>query len=187
MKKCVYCGADLEDQAAFCTRCGKPAGEGKRLCSLRKPGAAFRDALRAGPGYYGGPVPGRYNGMAIASLVLGIVGIFFNGLYLVPSILAIIFGDPGKIPDSQGSFPAGHGHGHGGTGAGDRVPGALSAGDHPDAWQPGGKWLRNWTGPRSWRSWSIWEICKKYLQFPEARSIICKVSVFQTVRFHVYR
>lgn len=96
MKKCVYCGADLEDQAAFCTRCGKPAGEENGSAPSGSQGQPSGMPYAPGPGYYGGPVPGRYNGMAIASLVLGIVGIFFNGLYLVPSILAIIFGILGR-------------------------------------------------------------------------------------------
>lgn len=36
--------------------------------------------------------PPKVAGLAIASLVLGIVSFFFGWLYLVPSVLAIIFG-----------------------------------------------------------------------------------------------
>ena len=43
---------------------------------------------------YGG-VPGaavRTNGLAIASMVLGIVGILLFWLYAIPSIIAVVFG-----------------------------------------------------------------------------------------------
>jgi hypothetical protein len=47
----------------------------------------------------------RTNGMAVASLVLGIVSIFCFGLLAIPPILAVIFGNVGKnqIAASQGT------------------------------------------------------------------------------------
>ena len=105
MKRCVYCGAEMEDQAAYCTRCGKAAGTGgenfQPYGTYGQPGGVPYQNQR----YYG--ESGRYNGMAIASLVLGLISIFFNAFYLVPSILAIIFGILGrsqikKNPSCQG-------------------------------------------------------------------------------------
>ena len=111
MKKCAYCGADLEDSAGYCTRCGRPAESFGNYAGSYENGNTsqpYGSPYQANQGYYGGPVPARYNGMAIASLVLGIVSIFFNTLYLVPSILAIIFGvmarsQISKNPNQQGA------------------------------------------------------------------------------------
>lgn len=54
------------------------------------------------PGVVGGyPVPGPQNGMGIASLVLGIVGLL-GCCTLVPSILALVFGIIGRKKVAQG-------------------------------------------------------------------------------------
>jgi hypothetical protein len=62
------------------------------------------------PGYYGAPQPPK--GLAIASMVLGIVGVFFSlgyGLGLFPSIAAIITGHLAqkRQPHAKGFWIAG--------------------------------------------------------------------------------
>lgn len=106
MKKCRYCGADMEDTAIFCSRCGKQAGDENGPFET---GGGFRqeDFRSTYQGYYREPV--RYNGMAVASLVLGVLSAFMNGLYFVPSILAIIFGALGKSQISRDPSQGGRG------------------------------------------------------------------------------
>ena len=41
---------------------------------------------------YQGYVQRRTNGLAVASLVLGIVGLLLFGIFMIPNILAVIFG-----------------------------------------------------------------------------------------------
>ncbi len=57
----------------------------------RQPGTPYP----TGPGGPGGPHGGQASGVAIASLVLGIVGIVTGGFLLVPQVLAIILGHVG--------------------------------------------------------------------------------------------
>ena len=99
MKKCIYCGAELEDSVRFCPYCGKPAEKEEENAGQAEERQNFENNYNYSfRGIMGGlPLPRpRYNGMAIASLVLGIVGIFFNAFYMAPSILAIVFGILGR-------------------------------------------------------------------------------------------
>ena len=85
MKKCPKCGADCKENDTFCGNCG------------------FQFANAQNRGTYTGTVNYSYNnteiprknGLATASLVLGIVGLVFLCCYGVGSlaaILAIVFG-----------------------------------------------------------------------------------------------
>ena len=84
MKKCIYCGADMEDQAKFCSVCGNLAQN-----ASEDPYPPYGNPNRYPPPAY---MQQRTNGMATASLVLGIVSVFFNAFLLAPSVLAIVFG-----------------------------------------------------------------------------------------------
>ena len=96
---CPRCGAAREDGDRFCATCGEP---------LSSPAAAWAGMPppAVGPGHAGGfayPPPvvsGKTNGMAIASLVLGILW-----LWGVGSVLALTFGILGRnqINDSAGT------------------------------------------------------------------------------------
>ena len=73
MNVCPYCQAQNADTAAFCTRCGQPIGRG---------------AAGGAPG--GGAVEGEQKGLAITSLVSGILSVL--GCIGVGSLVAIITG-----------------------------------------------------------------------------------------------
>ena len=114
MPRCANCGTVATDEAHFCPRCG---------ASMAAPVAADVSQASAPPAppapppppppyaqpqqpYYGavGPAP-RTNGMAVASLVLGIVWLFWVG-----SILALVFGYVGKGQiDRAGGAQSGRG------------------------------------------------------------------------------
>jgi len=78
---CTSCGSDISPGSDFCTSCG----------------VTFNPA-----GYAGYPVPRRTSGMAIASLVISIVGFFM--CFFIFQIVAVIFGILAKkeISESQG-------------------------------------------------------------------------------------
>jgi ribosomal protein L40E len=81
----------------YCPKCGQQNPEGSKYC--RNCGTLLADAVEAtgtteqsSPTSSSQPQPvlqaGRNSGMAVAALVLGIIGLFFNIL----GVLAIIFG-----------------------------------------------------------------------------------------------
>jgi len=89
---CPKCGEKNPDDSKFCTKCGAA------LVQTKAPAAAAAPA----------PAPvatgERTSGMAIAALIMGIIGFLFFGLL---SILAIIFGaiglsQTGKDPTLKG-------------------------------------------------------------------------------------
>jgi hypothetical protein len=95
---CAKCGTQIETNSNFCQQCGTP---------VNQPVMVFppNTAMTSYP-YPNQPLTiVRTNGMAVASLVLGITGLipFF---YLVPAILAIIFGavSIGQINHSNGAY-----------------------------------------------------------------------------------
>jgi uncharacterized membrane protein YvbJ len=87
----------------LCPNCGEKNPAGAKFCS--KCGAALTAKAEKAPARRAAPAAGeRTSGMAVASLVLGIVGFFFLGFL---SILAIIFGaiglsQTGKDPSLKG-------------------------------------------------------------------------------------
>ena len=127
MKFCPNCGKDLQQNAKFCPNCGfmmadytDPAGNAAPFSDPQDPEGVFSQAApRAQEVHYeddaaqeefyaeesepsSAALPPKTNGYAIASLVLGIAGLFLFFLLFIPSILAIIFG-----VDSLASYFAG--------------------------------------------------------------------------------
>jgi hypothetical protein len=80
MAFCTYCGTEVAEGLAACPKCGHP----QAVVAAPAPGQAVAQA-----------VPGRrVEGLAIASLILGIAGLVVCPI--VPSILAIIFGNQAR-------------------------------------------------------------------------------------------
>lgn len=105
---CENCGNLLGPNSQFCDKCGTPVGAvapapvsasgpptqpvaGMPLPPPPAPGYGAPPYMQAPPGYGQPPVGQTTNGLAIASLVLGIVWVFGLG-----SILAVIFGFVGR-------------------------------------------------------------------------------------------
>ncbi|MGI8750939.1 MAG: DUF4190 domain-containing protein [Acidimicrobiales bacterium] len=93
---CENCRNQLSDQAQFCPSCGNPSGSGAPFDprSTQPSSAGFSPA--GSPLYNYQPqlpvaTPGRTNGLAIASLVLGILWIVGLG-----AVAALILGIVGK-------------------------------------------------------------------------------------------
>lgn len=85
---CSKCGEENPDDSKFCSKCGAALVQPEAPAPTPTPSAATGE---------------RTSGFAIASLVMGIVGFFFNPL----AILAIIFGGIGlsqtnKDPNLKG-------------------------------------------------------------------------------------
>lgn len=96
MATCGSCGTNLADGNRFCPACGQPVGAPTASPvppppppPPAPPGYSYAPAIQpvGGTRPVGSAV--RTNGFAIASLVLGCVGIFTCGL---GSVLAVIFG-----------------------------------------------------------------------------------------------
>jgi hypothetical protein len=107
---CTRCGALITPGSKFCPACGKAVAP-QAVAAMPAPAAAPAAGM---PGFWPAPapellagppadpnptLPRSTNGLAVASLVLGIVW-----LYWIGSILALIFGyiAKGQIADSQG-------------------------------------------------------------------------------------
>jgi len=93
---CPECGAQIPDGSKFCSQCGR---------TLRTPQRTSGEPQRVSQTTPSSPK--KTAGTAIASLVLGLVGIFFG---LITSILAIVFGGVAlsQINKSEGEI-GGHG------------------------------------------------------------------------------
>jgi uncharacterized membrane protein YvbJ len=91
---CAKCGAQNPDDGKFCQKCGAALTQ----VAAASPAPAAASATMPQPA-----VTTRTSGLAVASLVLGIIGFFINPL----CILAIIFGgigiaQTGKDPTLKG-------------------------------------------------------------------------------------
>ncbi len=84
MKYCSKCGTENQDAVAYCTNCGTPLN-----------GVATGNAVVPSAG-----TPGK--GMAIASMVCGIVSFFCFGIVL--GVLALIFGGVAKSKGYTGGM-----------------------------------------------------------------------------------
>ena len=93
MKICNCCGEPMDDQAKFCTRCGS-SSEG------------YNEYNPYGNTQFYPPME-KTSGFAVASLVLGIVSVFFNAFWMIPSVLAIIFGIIGYLQSKKPGYKGG--------------------------------------------------------------------------------
>lgn len=92
-KKCIQCGAELEDAALFCDECGakqivdqpketqKKAPEPKKTKEPKK--KKEKDSVDAGP---------KNSKMGVASLVFGIIAACTAGVFFIPQVLGLVFG-----------------------------------------------------------------------------------------------
>jgi hypothetical protein len=96
---CARCGATITPGAKFCPACGSPALQTSpaALPGYEPPNAALSSSS---PLPHAGTLPKVTNGLAVASLVLGIVWVMW-----ITSVLALIFGYValGQIRDSGGT------------------------------------------------------------------------------------
>ena len=75
---CKYCGAQINDNSAFCKKCGRPMTAAQDISN----------GMQNSPIYTQSPKE-RFKGLAIAGLVLGIIGILF---FPILGLLSLIFG-----------------------------------------------------------------------------------------------
>lgn len=75
---CKYCGAQINDNSAFCKKCGRPMTAAQDISN----------GLQNSPIYTQSPKE-RFKGLAIAGLVLGIIGVLF---FPILGLLSLIFG-----------------------------------------------------------------------------------------------
>lgn len=96
-KKCVSCGVELEDDAAFCDECGapqtplQPQAESKKNPSKEIPVKKEKSIEEERLEEKDNPEK-RKLGMSIASLVMGIIAVCTFGLFFIPEILGLTFG-----------------------------------------------------------------------------------------------
>lgn len=98
MRSCGNCGSEVPDGARICPTCGHPVGSSSKdqpSIASPSPWPAPR-APASAPSEVAQPVypSRRTDGMAIASMVCGILGVIFFpvGLSVVLSIVAIVLG-----------------------------------------------------------------------------------------------
>ncbi len=96
---CGRCGATITPGAKFCPACGSPAAQTSpaALPGYEPPSAVLSSGAPMSPP---APMPAVTNGLAIASLVLGILWVMW-----IASLLALIFGYValGQIRESGGT------------------------------------------------------------------------------------
>ena len=106
MKYCRYCGAAMPDHAGFCPNCGRqeetaansePRNQGFNGNPYQPPVNGYVPFENAAP----------CSGMAVASMVLGIISMFINPLTIL-GILALILGLV-ALPQTAGGVRRGRG------------------------------------------------------------------------------
>jgi len=98
---CAKCGTQVEEGSKFCQKCGTPVGQ---TITQPQTASAQPQMASAQPVNFQPAATIKNSGMAVASLVLGIVGLVFPFIPIIPSILAIIFGalGMGQVNRSNG-------------------------------------------------------------------------------------
>lgn len=112
MGSCNNCGSELPEGARICPTCGHPVGPSSKDRPPNVPAGpeSFQQAPALGPNEFAQPAYGskRTDGMAIASMVCGILGVIFFpvGLSVVLSIVAIVLGKQSRdrIEASDGAL-----------------------------------------------------------------------------------
>ncbi len=114
---CRNCNTNNPDNVKFCARCGAPLFTNNRpdygaqgyadqryvnpgYVDPRYADPRYADPRYANPGYgypYNQPASPPLQGLAIASMICGIISFFVNlFVFMIPSLLAIIFGAVAK-------------------------------------------------------------------------------------------
>ena len=94
-KKCIQCGAELEDEAMFCDECGaKQIVEPPKAPKEDKPKPEKTKAPKPKKEKKEKPVDeGPKNTKAgVASLVLGIIAVCTVGVFFIPQVLGLVLG-----------------------------------------------------------------------------------------------
>ena len=98
-KKCIKCGAELEDIAVFCDECGTKqivqltGTENENTSSKvkQKKSSASAQTLRPEEALiYSNSVEKKNSALGIASLVLGIISIISFGALIIPELIGLI-------------------------------------------------------------------------------------------------
>ena len=107
--KCPYCGEPMAPEAKFCANCGaaRPLSDQiEEKSSFEQTGSSYQNSPHVSGSTGTQAYRQEKSGFAIASLVLGIIGILFGGL--ICGILAIIFANKaGRIAGPSGIGTAG--------------------------------------------------------------------------------
>lgn len=90
-KKCIRCGAELDDGAAFCDECGAPQTSPQPQPEKKDEFSKVNSIKKAKSEYNENPEI-KKRGMSIASLVMGIISVCTLGIFFVPEILGLVFG-----------------------------------------------------------------------------------------------
>jgi hypothetical protein len=98
---CAKCGAQVDEGSSFCQKCGTAVDQP----AVAQPAAAQPQAVASPPMPVQAASAEKTSGMAITSLVLGIISLIINPVFIL-SILAIIFGivGIGQINKSGGTI-----------------------------------------------------------------------------------
>lgn len=78
-KKCIQCGAELENDAMFCDECGAA----QKVEKVKKTSVPAEKKSSDGL---------KTSGIGIISCICGVISICTLGLFVIPEILGIIFG-----------------------------------------------------------------------------------------------
>lgn len=74
MKYCTRCGAQMQDDATFCTTCGQADNVGQPIASGANQNQSYNQA----------PVSTGNSGLTTAAKVFMILGTVFMGIYIIP-------------------------------------------------------------------------------------------------------